>query len=113
MKNSQVVVMHVAHTFNPSTWEAELGGFPSSRSAWSTEWVPGSQGYIEKPCLERPQKKKRKKEKKRKDKRKKEKEKKGLSFKDDQKAPLKETLLIQIRMLIRKTETVAYRMENI
>ena len=25
----------VAHTFNPSTWEAEAGGFLSSRPAWS------------------------------------------------------------------------------
>jgi hypothetical protein len=31
---SQVVV---AHTFNPSTWEAEAGGFLSSRPAWSTK----------------------------------------------------------------------------
>jgi hypothetical protein len=27
----------VLHTFNPSTWEAEAGGFLSSRPAWSTE----------------------------------------------------------------------------
>jgi major histocompatibility complex class I len=27
----------VAHTFNPSTWEAEEGEFLSSRLAWSTE----------------------------------------------------------------------------
>ena len=27
----------VVHAFNPSTWEAEAGGFLSSRSAWSTE----------------------------------------------------------------------------
>jgi hypothetical protein len=27
----------VAHTFNPSTREAEAGGFLSSRTAWSTE----------------------------------------------------------------------------
>ena len=27
----------VAHTFNPSTQEAEAGGFLSSRPAWSTE----------------------------------------------------------------------------
>jgi hypothetical protein len=27
----------VAHDFNPSTWEAEAGGFLSSRPAWSTE----------------------------------------------------------------------------
>jgi hypothetical protein len=25
----------VAHTFNPSTWEAEAGGFLNSRLAWS------------------------------------------------------------------------------
>jgi hypothetical protein len=31
----------VMHTFNPSTWEAEAGRFLSSRSAWSTKWVPG------------------------------------------------------------------------
>jgi hypothetical protein len=28
------------HDFNPSTREAEAGGFLSSRPAWSTEWVP-------------------------------------------------------------------------
>jgi hypothetical protein len=27
----------LAHAFNPSTWEAEAGGFVSSRPAWSTE----------------------------------------------------------------------------
>ena len=27
----------VAHAFNPSTWEAETGGFLSLRPAWSTE----------------------------------------------------------------------------
>jgi hypothetical protein len=27
----------MAHTFNPSTWEAEAGGFLSSRPAWSTK----------------------------------------------------------------------------
>jgi hypothetical protein len=31
----------VAHTFSPSTWEAEAGKFLSSRPAWSTEGVPG------------------------------------------------------------------------
>jgi hypothetical protein len=34
----------VAHAFNPNTWEAEAGGFLSSRPAWSTEWVPGQPG---------------------------------------------------------------------
>jgi hypothetical protein len=41
----------VVHTFNPSTWEAEAGGFLSSRPAWSTKWVQDSQGCTEKPCL--------------------------------------------------------------
>jgi hypothetical protein len=34
----------VAHTFNTSTWEAEVDEFLSSRSAWSIEWVPGQPG---------------------------------------------------------------------
>jgi hypothetical protein len=42
----------VAHTFDLSTLEAEAGGFLSSRPAWSTEFQD-SQGYTEKPCLEK------------------------------------------------------------
>jgi hypothetical protein len=34
----------VAHAFNSSTWEAEVGEFLSLRPAWSTEWVPGQPG---------------------------------------------------------------------
>ena len=34
----------VAHTFNPSTQEAEEGGSLSSRPAWSTERIPGQSG---------------------------------------------------------------------
>jgi hypothetical protein len=34
----------VATAFNPSTWEAEAGGFLSSRPAWFTKWVPGQPG---------------------------------------------------------------------
>jgi hypothetical protein len=34
----------VAHAFNPSTREAEAGGFLSSKPALSTEWVPGQPG---------------------------------------------------------------------
>ena len=49
---SQLLV--VAHAFNPSTWEAEAGGFLSLRPVWSTKWVQDSQGYTEKPCLEKP-----------------------------------------------------------
>jgi hypothetical protein len=51
----------VAHTFNPSTWEAQAGGFLSSRPAWSTKWIPGSQGYTEKPCLKKQNKNNNKK----------------------------------------------------
>jgi hypothetical protein len=48
----------VAHAFNPSTWEAEADGFLSLQSEFQD-----SQGYTEKPCLEKPKKKKKKKEK--------------------------------------------------
>ena len=34
----------VAQFFNPSTCEAEAGGFLSLRPAWSTKWVPGQPG---------------------------------------------------------------------
>jgi hypothetical protein len=34
----------VEPAFNPSTWEADAGRSLSSRSAWSTEWVPGQPG---------------------------------------------------------------------
>jgi hypothetical protein len=34
----------VVHAFNPSTPEAESGGFLSSRPAWSTKWVLGQPG---------------------------------------------------------------------
>ena len=48
--------------FNSSIWEAEAGGFLSSRPAWSE--FQDSQGYTEKPCLEppTPKEKPRKKE---------------------------------------------------
>jgi hypothetical protein len=47
----------VAHTFNPSTWEAEAGRFRSSRPAWSKSEFQDSQDYTEKPCLEKPKNK--------------------------------------------------------
>jgi hypothetical protein len=50
----------VAHTFDPSTWEAEAeaGGFLSSRRVYRVS-SRTSQGYTEKPCLEKPKKKKK------------------------------------------------------
>ena len=50
----------VVYTFNPSTWEAEAGGFLSSRPAWSTECVPGQPGLY-RETLSRKTKKKKKK----------------------------------------------------
>jgi hypothetical protein len=49
----------VAHAFNPSTWEAETGGFLSLPGLQSE--FQDSQDYAEKPCLEKPKKKKKKK----------------------------------------------------
>jgi hypothetical protein len=49
--------MVVAHAFNPSTWEAEAGGFLSLRPGLQSEFQE-SQSYTEKPCLEKPKKKK-------------------------------------------------------
>jgi hypothetical protein len=41
----------VAHAFNPSTREAEAGGFLSLRPAWTTKRVPGQPGlYGETLC---------------------------------------------------------------
>jgi hypothetical protein len=52
----------VVHAFNPSTREAEAIGFLSSRPPGLQSEFQDSQGYTEKPCLEK-QKKKKKKEK--------------------------------------------------
>jgi hypothetical protein len=49
----------VAHAFNPSTWEAEAGGFLSLRPAWSTELVPGQPG-LHRETLSRKNKKEKK-----------------------------------------------------
>jgi hypothetical protein len=40
----------VEHTFNPSTWEAEAGGFLSCQPGLQSEFQD-SQDYIEKPVL--------------------------------------------------------------
>jgi hypothetical protein len=46
----------VAHTFNPSTWEAEAGGFLEFEASlvYIQREFQDSQGYTEKPCLEKP-----------------------------------------------------------
>ena len=48
----------VLHAFNPSTREAEAGGFLSSRPAWSTKWVVGQPG-LHRETLSREKKKKK------------------------------------------------------
>jgi hypothetical protein len=49
----------VAHAFNPSTQEAEAGRYLSSRGQPGLQSeLQDSQGYTEKPCLEKPKKKK-------------------------------------------------------
>jgi hypothetical protein len=61
----------VAHGFNPSTQEVEASGFLISRTAWSTIEFQDSQGYTEKPCLEKTNKQTNKKQNKNKKKTKK------------------------------------------
>jgi hypothetical protein len=57
----------VVHTFNPSTREAEAGGFLNSRPAWSTKLVPGQPGLYRETLSRKKQKnKKTKKTKKQK-----------------------------------------------
>ena len=57
----------MAHTFNLSTWEAEAGGFLSSRLAWSTECVPGQPGLHRETLSQNTKKKKKKKKRKEKE----------------------------------------------
>jgi hypothetical protein len=54
----------VAQAFNPSTQEAQAGGFLSSRQPGLQSEFQDSQGYTEKPCLEKPKKNKKTKKKK-------------------------------------------------
>jgi hypothetical protein len=53
----------VAHTFNPSTWEAEAGGFLSSRTARATQRNPVSKNKKQNKTKQKQKKKKRKKKK--------------------------------------------------
>jgi hypothetical protein len=68
----------VAHAFNPSTREAEAGGFLSSRPAWSMESVPGQPG-LQRETLSQKNKKQKTKKKKTKPKKPKPKQNKSLS----------------------------------
>jgi hypothetical protein len=54
----------VAHTFNPSTWEAEAGRFLSSRPAWSTKRVPEQPGLYRETLSRKTKKRKKKRKKK-------------------------------------------------
>jgi hypothetical protein len=49
----------MAPAFNPSTQVAESGGFLRLRQAGLQSEFQDSQGYTEKPCLEKPKKKKK------------------------------------------------------
>jgi hypothetical protein len=54
----------VAHAFNPSTREAWQADFWVRGQPGLQSELQDSQGYTEKPCLEKPKKKKKKKKKK-------------------------------------------------
>jgi hypothetical protein len=60
-KNSCGCQAVIVHTFNPSTWEAEVGRFLSSRPPWSTECVPGQPGLHRETLSRKTTKKKKKK----------------------------------------------------
>jgi hypothetical protein len=47
----------VAHAFHLSTWEEEAGGFLSRGHPSLQSEFQDSQGYTEKPCLEKKKKK--------------------------------------------------------
>ena len=53
----------VAHTFNPSTWEAEAGGFLSSRTARATQRNPVSKNKKQNKTKQKQKKKKEKRKK--------------------------------------------------
>ena len=53
----------VAHTFSPSTREAEAGGFLRSRTAWSTKWVPGQPGLYRETLSRKTKQKQKQKQK--------------------------------------------------
>jgi hypothetical protein len=54
----------VAHAFNPSTWEAEAGGFLIRGQPGLQSEFQDSQSYTEKPCLNKKEEEEEKKRKK-------------------------------------------------
>jgi hypothetical protein len=64
VKNCEIQQGVVAHAFNPSTREAEAGGFLSSGQTGLQSEFQDSQGYTEKPSQKNQKKKKKKKKKK-------------------------------------------------
>jgi hypothetical protein len=56
-----IVLGVVVHAFNPSTWEAEAGGFLSSRPPGLQREFQDKQGYTEEPCLKKQKQNKTKK----------------------------------------------------
>jgi hypothetical protein len=53
----------VAHSFNPNTWEAEVGGFLSLRPVWFTEYIPGQPGLYRKTLSQKTKQNKTKQNK--------------------------------------------------
>ena len=51
IKNIVQSGMMVVHGFNPSTWEAEVGGIPGQPDLQNE--VQDIQDYIERPCLKK------------------------------------------------------------
>jgi hypothetical protein len=45
------------YAFNLSSWEAKVGGFPSLRPAWSTEYVPELPGLHRETVSQKKKKK--------------------------------------------------------
>jgi hypothetical protein len=45
--------------FNPSTQQAEAGGYLSSKPTWSTKGVPGQPGWLHRETLSQKKKKKK------------------------------------------------------
>jgi hypothetical protein len=71
----------VAHAFNPSTWEAEAGGWVLGQPGLQSEFQD-IQGYTEIPCLEKNKKQKNKKQNKTKREREREREPRGWQILD-------------------------------